>query len=58
MCDVGGQGRLASIPLLLDGHTPDLDRLPWLVLALAQDVDWSQEKPCITSLANVSSPQD
>ncbi|GBF99950.1 DNA mismatch repair protein [Raphidocelis subcapitata] len=33
-------GRLASLPALLEGYAPDLARLPGLVLALARDVDW------------------
>ncbi|KAI8475935.1 MAG: hypothetical protein J3K34DRAFT_517092 [Monoraphidium minutum] len=37
---VDGQGRLAALPVLLDGYAPDPARLPALVLALARDVDW------------------
>lgn len=47
------QGRLASLPLLLEGYTPDLGRLPGLVLALARDVDWEEETACFRGLAEV-----
>lgn len=32
---------------------PDLARLPGLVLSLARDVDWAEEKPCFRTLAEV-----
>ncbi len=48
---VDAAGRLASLPQLVDGHAPDLDRLPGFVLALARDVDWAAEKPCFRTLA-------
>jgi len=50
---VDAAGRLASLPQLVDGHAPDLDRLPGFVLALARDVDWAEEKPCFRTLAEV-----
>jgi len=37
---IDAAGHLATLPLLLDGYTPDLSRLPQLVLSLARDVDW------------------
>lgn len=39
-------GRVESIPLVLKGYTPDLDRLPHFLLCLATRVDWESEKEC------------
>lgn len=39
-------GDLESLPLLLPGYTPDLDKLPLLLLRLALQVDWEDEKAC------------
>jgi len=47
---VDAAGRLASLPQLVDGHAPDLDRLPGFVLALAA------EKPCFRTLAEARAP--
>ena len=44
-------GRLTALPQLVDGHVPDLARLPGFVLSLARDVDWAEEKPCFRTLA-------
>ena len=46
-------GRLTALPQLVDGHVPDLARLPGFVLSLARDVDWAEEKPCFRTLAEV-----
>jgi len=43
--------RLCSIPSIVDGCTPELDRLPMLLLRLATDVDWTDEKPCFRGIA-------
>ena len=37
---------LVALPELVEGHAPDLSRLPEFFLALAQDVEWEEEKPC------------
>lgn len=39
-------GDVESIPLLLRGYTPNLDRLPHFLLCLATRVDWDHEKEC------------
>jgi DNA mismatch repair protein MLH1 len=41
-----GSGSVQSIPLLLKGYTPNLDRLPHLLLCLATRVDWEDEREC------------
>ena len=50
---VGAEGHLAALPQLIEGHCPDLDRLPHFVLQLARDVDWEDEKQCFKGLAQV-----
>ncbi len=48
-----GLPSLLSLPVLLEGHRPDAARLPALVLALARDVEWGEEKACFRGLAKV-----
>lgn len=43
-------GSVDSIPLLLKGYTPNLDRLPHFLLCLATRVDWENEKGCFESV--------
>ncbi|KAL0034722.1 hypothetical protein WJX77_003881 [Trebouxia sp. C0004] len=50
---VAAEGHLAALPQLIEGHCPDLDRLPHFVLQLARDVDWEDEKQCFKGLAQV-----
>jgi DNA mismatch repair protein MLH1 len=50
--DAGGGGVvLRSLPLLCDGHTPDLVGLPEFLLRLGNDTDWEAEKPCFADVA-------
>jgi DNA mismatch repair protein MLH1 len=42
---------LVALPELVEGHAPDLSRLPEFFLALAQDVEWGEEKPCFRTVA-------
>ncbi|KAL7423487.1 DNA mismatch repair protein Mlh1 [Cryptotrichosporon argae] len=42
-------GAVQTIPLVLKGYTPDLDRLPRFLLCLATRVDWESEKECFES---------
>jgi DNA mismatch repair protein MLH1 len=39
---VDDQGRLATLPVLLNGYSPDPSRLPDLILALVRDVPWEE----------------
>ncbi|GIL50895.1 hypothetical protein Vafri_6861 [Volvox africanus] len=50
---VDQQGRLQSVPLLLEGCLPDPARLPDLVVALAKDVDWDHPRERVQSIAMV-----
>lgn len=47
---ISDDGRLESIPLLLKGYTPDLDRLPHFLLCLAHRVAWDDEKECFETI--------
>ena len=44
------EGRLESIPMLLKGYTPNLDRLPHFLLCMGTRVDWGDEKECFGSI--------
>ena len=50
---VTSEGLLTGLPQLIEGHSPDLSRLPYFVLQLARDVDWENEKECFRGLAQV-----
>eukprot|EP00873_Tetraselmis_striata_P002649 jgi/Tetstr1/422913/TSEL_013694.t1 len=49
--EVDGEGRLRSLPQLLEGLPPDLARLPHFLLRLGRDVDWETEKGCFRTMA-------
>lgn len=51
--EVDSEGHVCALPQLIEGHSPDLDRLPYFVLQLARDVDWEEEKACFRGLAQV-----
>ncbi|PAV19137.1 DNA mismatch repair [Pyrrhoderma noxium] len=42
-------GKLASIPKLLPGYIPDLNRLPLFLMRLGPQVNWDQESECFSS---------
>ena len=46
-------GRLTALPVLIDHYTPDMDRLPLLILGLVRDVDWQMETACFEDLCRV-----
>lgn len=48
---VTSDGRLISIPRLLEGYVPFLGGLPNLLLRLATEVDWDDEEKCFDNLA-------
>lgn len=47
---ITSEGRLESIPMLLKGYTPNLDRLPHFLLCLGTRVNWGGEKECFGSI--------
>ncbi|KAF8025497.1 hypothetical protein BT93_F2360 [Corymbia citriodora subsp. variegata] len=48
---VDEDGNLCWLPVILDQHTPDMDRLPEFVLCLGNDVDWEDEKNCLQGIS-------
>lgn len=44
------EGNIVSLPLLLKGYTPDLDKLPHFLLCLGTRVDWQREKQCFETI--------
>jgi DNA mismatch repair protein MLH1 len=55
------EGNLDTLPMLLKGYTPNLDRLPSFLLCLGTRVNWQDEKECFQSIlkeiANFYSPR-
>ncbi|XP_063916491.1 DNA mismatch repair protein Mlh1 [Zophobas morio] len=49
--NVDEEGRLCSIPLLLDKYTPDIAGLPVYIVRLATEVNWETERECFESFA-------
>jgi DNA mismatch repair protein MLH1 len=47
---IDGEGRLCTLPQLIDGYVPELERLPAFVLGLG-GVDWGEERPCFEGVA-------
>ncbi|KAG9025968.1 DNA mismatch repair protein [Tulasnella sp. JGI-2019a] len=43
---INRKGELETLPVLLKDYTPNLDRLPELLMRLGPEVDWSAEGPC------------
>ena len=50
--DVDQRARaLVGLPVLCEGHEPNLARLPEFCLSLAHEVNWEEEKPCFETCA-------
>ncbi|KJE96006.1 DNA mismatch repair protein MLH1 [Capsaspora owczarzaki ATCC 30864] len=50
---VDGEGRLVTIPALLDDFVPELDRIPLFFLRLATEVNWDEEEACFEGVARL-----
>lgn len=48
---VDPQANLSRLPVILDQHTPDMDRAPEFLLCLGNDVTWNDEKICFQTIA-------
>lgn len=48
---VSEQGVLETLPLMLKGYIPNLDKLPGFLLRLGTEVDWEEEKGCFEGFA-------
>jgi len=46
MMEVSEEGNLLSLPLVLKGYLPNLDKLPLFLLRLGTEVDWNSEQSC------------
>ena len=54
--DIGADGSLRGIPLLVKGYTPSLAKLPRFLMRLGPYVDWTDERACFkTFLAELAS---
>nr|XP_056713622.1 DNA mismatch repair protein Mlh1 [Euleptes europaea] len=49
--EIDEDGNLTGLPLLIDNYIPLLEGLPMLVLRLATEVNWDEEKECFESLS-------
>ncbi|EIW77203.1 DNA mismatch repair protein MutL [Coniophora puteana RWD-64-598 SS2] len=47
---ISDSGELESLPLLLGGYTPNLDKLPMFLMRLGPQVNWNIEKACFNTL--------
>ncbi|CAO3642255.1 unnamed protein product [Cunninghamella blakesleeana] len=44
-------GQLKSLPMILRGYIPTMDKLPMFLLRLGTEVDWEDEQLCLESLS-------
>ncbi|KAF7286678.1 hypothetical protein GWI33_004702 [Rhynchophorus ferrugineus] len=49
--NIDEQGKLRTLPILLDNYVPDALNLPLYVIRLATEVKWDTEKECFDSFA-------
>uniref|UniRef100_T1JAM6 MACPF domain-containing protein n=1 Tax=Strigamia maritima TaxID=126957 RepID=T1JAM6_STRMM len=49
--EINEDGKLCSIPLLLDNYIPAMENLPMYILRLATEVDWNCEKECFQTFS-------
>nr|XP_019044549.1 DNA mismatch repair protein MLH1 [Kwoniella bestiolae CBS 10118]OCF23479.1 DNA mismatch repair protein MLH1 [Kwoniella bestiolae CBS 10118] len=58
---INDQGDVETLPMILNGYTPNLDRLPHFLLCLGTQVNWESEKECFATflkeLAFFNSPR-
>ncbi|CAL1373770.1 unnamed protein product [Linum trigynum] len=48
---INSEGYLSMLPVILDQHTPDMDRIPDFLLTLGNDIEWLDEKNCFQGIA-------
>lgn len=48
--EISPAGELISLPLMVKGYTPSMAKLPQFLLRLGPNVDWTEEKSCLSSL--------
>ncbi|KAM8858487.1 DNA mismatch repair protein Mlh1 [Spinachia spinachia] len=49
--EIDPDGNLTGLPLLLDTYTPIMEGLPMLILRMATEVNWDNEKDCFRDLS-------
>ncbi|NWI65302.1 MLH1 protein, partial [Todus mexicanus] len=49
--EIDEEGNLTGLPLLIENYVPPLEGLPMLILRLATEVNWDEEKECFESLS-------
>lgn len=49
--EIDSEGRLCTLPYLLDQYVPDMEGLPMFVLRLGAEVEWGDEKECFDTFA-------
>lgn len=49
--EIDAEGRLHTLPLVLDRYLPSMHGLPMLIIRLATEVDWDTEQGCFHTLS-------
>ena len=44
--EIDSDGNMCTIPMLLEGYVPDLNRLPFFIMRLVTEVEWEEETQC------------
>lgn len=52
---INDEGELITMPILLDGHTPNWAYLPKFVCCLAKEINWQNEKKCFEDIGLILS---
>ncbi|XP_059470036.1 DNA mismatch repair protein Mlh1 [Neocloeon triangulifer] len=47
---IDAEGKMLAFPLLLDNYVPNFGELPMLIVRLATDVEWDEERQCFQSV--------
>jgi len=53
--NISSEGKLESLPLLLENDTPNLGKLPIYLLKLATEIDWECEEKCFKNFCQQTS---
>lgn len=50
---IDGDGQLCSLPLMLNGHEPNMNMIPKFIYELGTQIDWTTEKECFKTFGQV-----
>ncbi|XP_067929049.1 DNA mismatch repair protein Mlh1-like [Watersipora subatra] len=53
--EIDKEGNLCTLPLLLDGYIPELERVPLFLVRLVTEVNWEDEKNCFKDICTETS---